>query len=409
MIYLRSLVGKTVVASAVTTSYASRNPAKEYYLHLNVDTPTEVFLNSESVNGALLADGYAMLDEGELSLLSVQELDKFRSAEMLARRGLKGIWVEATDVYISEKARMLQERELSLKQSQGAGLLLKVQGAFVLSVLWLAYLLRRNPNASVAALVLLLIPVGLLMPAYVRFSVSPRSNPYAANSLLIALALLCVSVWVFVWLVRRGPAEQWGAVGMGMKRTWPLVIFFAGLAINIVIFAILYQSVDHLGRASALHESISIALGLSALPPLSGTTGALIQKIVLLIWTGFCAATFSPQSSIRSRSIGWNVLVAIASLSIVVIAVVSTFALCFSASFEASRITDAVDMRQCLTLAFATLFRQSYLGPSVHTTGIWILQVIEASLGLFLALVGFRTIYGMASPAARTATASPTD
>jgi hypothetical protein len=405
--FLKSLIGKTVIASTITASYPSKNPAKEYYLHLYIETPTEVFLNEKSVNEAILANGYAILDEGELNLITDEERNKFRAAEKVAQNGHKGIWADPTDVYSRQTTRMLEDRELALKQRQGASVLLKLQGIFVLMVLLLAYLVRRDPDASKAALVLLLIPVGMLMPAYVRFGVSFRSNPYAANSLLIAFSLLCVSVWIFMRLVTRGPAEHWGAAGIGIKRSLPLLIFFAGLTTIITIFTMVYEAVDHLGRPSALHESVSIALGLSVAPALSATMGALAQKTVLLILTGFCTASFSPQGSIRSRSITWNLLVAITLWLIVAIAAVSMFALCYSAAFEAGRMTDAVDIGHCLKLACFTLLRFSYSDPSIHVSGIWMLQTIEASLGLLLTLVGFRTIFWMVSPGARTVNVAP--
>src|SRR5262249_3096771 len=112
--FMKSLVGRTVQASTRTVAYASRQPdTGTYYLHLYIVHPTEVWLDDKSsLNELLLADGYAMLDEGTSSPLTSLELSRLRAAETGARQAHKGIWGEPTDLYASEKARMLREREL---------------------------------------------------------------------------------------------------------------------------------------------------------------------------------------------------------------------------------------------------------------------------------------------------------
>jgi hypothetical protein len=63
-------------------------------------------------------------------------------------------------------------------------------------------------------------------------------------------------------------------------------------------------------------------------------------------------------------------------------------------------LADGTNYRECFVLAIATLFRLSYSGVPLDATGIWLIQAVEASVGMLLGILGLRVIYATASRAA---------
>lgn len=165
----------------------------------------------------------------------------------------------------------------------------------------------------------------------------------------------------------------------------------------ILVSGAVYRLTEKLSWAASVHDSISIVLGLPSISWVHAGTWPVVEKIIFILWFGFCAATLPPKSTLPLGSRRWNVFVALGSLWVVVLAVVSLFSLFFLDECEALGLSDGTNVRECLMLAAGTLFRVNYSGVPANSIGIWSIQVIEASIGLLLGLLALRVIYATAS------------
>jgi hypothetical protein len=377
------------------------------------ESPAEVLLeDGTSVNEFLLKNGLTILNEATTSGLSPAELMRYQAAETEASTRHLGIWAGEPQPYTEAKTLMRREREWKARQREGLGLFLVVQVILTMSILWLLYLHWNNPIAQKATLSLLCLPLGFL--AVAAFSAGSdawfaRKFPVlAVYGIEAALIFTALAILNFVRLVVRGPAELWGAVGIGVRRAQSVFLFFGGLWVLIALFALVYRVGGAASWSTALSYSSSITLGVPATLLSQGAQFgfrfdeiSLVERIAFIIWLGFCAAKIRPKSTFQSRTRRWNVGVAMASMLIVNISVVTGFALCFFAALGHAGLIEALNRSNCFWFSLATLFRQGSAAIPPGAPWIKLLQIIEVHLGLFLALVGFRVIYALTTSQGR--------
>jgi hypothetical protein len=371
-----------------------------------------------SVNEFLLKNGLAMLDEGPTSGLSAAELTRYKAAETEASTRHLGIWASESQPYIQAKTPMQREQEWKERERDELGLFLLMQAILTMSILWLLYLHWNNPIALRATLSLLYLPLGFLL--MVTFSAGStgwlfRKGPVVALY-VIAIILICMALAIlnFVRLVVRGPAELWGAVGVGVRRAQSVFLFFVGLWVLIALFTLVYRVGGTKSWRTALSHSSSNALGVPATLLSQGaqlghrfSEISLVERIAFIVWLGFCAAKIAPKSKFQSRTKRWNVSVAVASMLIVNISVVTGFALCFFAALWHSGLIEPVNRSNYLWFSLATFFRQGSAAIPVESRWVQLLQIIELHVGLFLGLVGFRVIYALTASPGPEASAAP--
>jgi len=377
------------------------------------ESPAEVLLeDGTSVNEFLLKNGLAMLNEGQTSGLSTAELMRYKAAETEANTGHVGIWAGEPQPYTEAKTLMRRGQERMARQRETLGLLLVVQAILTMSILSLLYLHWNSPIARKATLSLLFLPLGFL--TLVMYITGPiawlvRKSPLTFVYWMLAVSVCSTFAFLnFVRLVARGPAELWGAVGIGVRRAQSVFLFFAGMWVLIALFAFVYRVGGAGSWSTALSYSSSITLGLPITLVSQGAQFgfrfdniSLVERIAFFIWLGLCAARIRPKSTFQSRTRRWNVGVAVASMLIVSISVVTFFALCFFAALGHAGLIEALNRSNCFWFSLATLFRQGSAAIPLDAPWIRLLQIIELHLGLFLGLVGFRVIYALTTSQGR--------
>ena len=381
-----------------------------------VESPADVaFENHTSVNETLFSSGYAMLDENPFSDFKAGERYKqYKAAETEAISAQRGIWQNVNEkTYKEQKTLMVRTAE---REWAGMGFYFGMQLLLAAVILWLAYLVRSNIRAVEAILALLILPIANLAPdlwLWLKSSGDPMQYTNAAKAYeahlmipIVAIVVCLIAFVIFSVLVAAGPADAWGAAGVGLRRSKYVWFFLIGVWATVLLFAVVYRYSQSIGWDSAFHSSYVIALGLPA--GIVGQTSpsglsVLLEKIAVLMWFGFCAAAIRPSPTLFG-TFRWNLAVASACFLIVTISTTSLFAaIYFMLSFNAGNLAAPTGRMECFWLSLATLFRQNYSSLTLASWWAEFYAVTEVHVAFFLALVGFRTLWALpwASPDAQ--------
>ena len=169
-------------------------------------------------------------------------------------------------------------------------------------------------------------------------------------------------------------------------------MFFGGLIVLSLIFTPFYI---RWGGASSLHAASSLSFGItlnvsSAVNPEAGRI-TLVQKLIIYLWTAFCAMFIPQPTSRSSMSLVKSCVATIALILILSLFFLSVFTNTFFIDF-ADGFSRPVTRGECFFFALSNLVRAPYGDFSVNSIWMRIVQLIEVNISFFLTLVGFKAI-----------------